>query len=288
MGPSENDERLAIARRWTNAIAAFAVGKDLELCLESPESARIAFRSGHVVLPLPSLEDAVRDAFIEDAYDGSLHLLTLRDRTRTLPRIGHPIVALVFWRDLDRGELESWVRSVADCPRMIEDSSLDGEPDVEHESEMPADPNGSQLELVVRSKQGVTFEHSFDWNSAPVSASPYEGWIKVELIGTHPAHYRKGYARILFVAVLLISYLRDGKRHVVLHVAGGAANIEATNLYKSLGFVEPPAGMFRQPNNNLLVLWSIEAALRKLDWRWFARFGKLRPEAASDAVALRM
>lgn len=292
-----------VAQNWRNAVASYAIGHNLQIQLESPDSARKALSCGHIVPPLASLEETVRDCFLEDSFDGQLHLMTIRDLSRTLPKIGHPIVALVFWRDLDRDEIYSWVEDVDACRRKLleEQAGEDiASADVPSPTPPPLDgskPNddGDQLSLVVRSQSDVKFNSAFDMSSLAemlpdyskkeLVEDPYSGWIKIELVGTHPDHLRRGYARLLVVSVLLIAMVRDGKKSAVLQVAGGYKdNDAATALYLSLGFSIPPKGMFKEPNENVLVLWSIGRGLEGLDWRWFAKFGRLRPITADDST----
>jgi GNAT superfamily N-acetyltransferase len=238
------------------------------------------------------LEDAVRDAFLEDAFDGRLHLLTIRDTSRTLKKIGHPIVALVFWRDLDRNEIHNWARDLEECHRgLLEDGPSP--------SQTPPPLNGTpkddgdQLSLVVHSNNRLELNDSFDMSSLADVLSEETmdlaldpcNWIKIELLGTHPDHLRRGYARLLLVSVLLISLARDGKKSAVLQVAGGYEdNVAAMELYLSLGFARPPKEMFKKPCNNVLVLWSIQRTLEGLDWRWFGKVGRLRPADKVDDV----
>lgn len=77
----------------------------------------------------------------------------------------------------------------------------------------------------------------------------------ITVLGTHPAHLRKGYARQVLKELLRLAIVREMKR-ATLEVR--ASNIAAISLYASLGFEE--AGRrkkyYSDTKEDALILWT--------------------------------
>ena len=97
----------------------------------------------------------------------------------------------------------------------------------------------------------------------------------IELLCTDRAYRGRGIGKLLMVAALAYSAVKDGKTAAVLTLGNGDDNAEAAGLYKKLGFEEMPHEMFStdtslmvQPQH-VLVLWDIKRSLKTLKIRDF-------------------
>jgi hypothetical protein len=52
------------------------------------------------------IEAMMWDAFIDEAYEDKLHLLTMRDNEN-----GNKVIGCIFWRDVPSGEMKEWLNS---------------------------------------------------------------------------------------------------------------------------------------------------------------------------------
>ena len=218
----------------------------------------------------PDICDTLMDAFIEDDFDGKLHLMTLsrlnqNNAAADAADDGHEIIGISFWREVDDGEMRNWF-DIDRVTKMI-DKSIEQSHEHEHEHEHES------LKLVRRS--------SINWiqkalESNYISRNTQEStiqqlthaWVKIELIAIKQSYREHHLGHTLLGCTLAKAHQRCGD-HVILHVAGGASkNIPAAKLYEKFGFVSVPThkdgGVFQKPDRDLFVLGNIGQALEDL------------------------
>ena len=218
----------------------------------------------------PDIAMTLIDAFIEDDFDGKLHLMTLSMLNQNNAAAaggggndGHEIIGISFWREVDDGEMRNWF-DIDRVTKMI-DKSIEQSHEHEHEHE--------SLKLVRRS--------SINWiqkalESNYISRNTKEStiqqlthaWVKIELIAIKQSYREHHLGNTLLGCTLAKAHARCGD-HVILHVAGGASkNIPAAKLYQKFGFVSVPThkdgGVFQKPDRDLFVLGNIGQALEDL------------------------
>eukprot|EP00300_Choanocystis_sp_HF-7_P002039 c11604_g1_i1.p1 GENE.c11604_g1_i1~~c11604_g1_i1.p1 ORF type:complete len:257 (+),score=41.09 c11604_g1_i1:124-894(+) len=180
------------------------------------------------------LEKLIVESFVEDAYDGKLHCLTLREGRGTA-------VGILFWREIERSEMGEWM----------------------------SDSLVHQLQSATRSLEGTDPQQSFDMALGRPTEDVRDHWMKIELLCTHPAFYGRRIGTLLLAAALLHAMVHHSK-HSILHVAGGASNVPATRLYKRFGFESLGSGEqqtgFHDPNRDMFVLRDISGAFRGKNW----------------------
>ncbi|CAE7474984.1 unnamed protein product [Symbiodinium sp. CCMP2456] len=71
-----------------------------------------------------------------------------------------------------------------------------------------------------------------------------DAWILVELLCTDDSFRKRGIGKLLLVAALAYSSVKDGKTAAVLTLGHGEANEPAAELYRKLGFYPMPAELF--------------------------------------------
>ncbi|CAJ1363491.1 unnamed protein product [Effrenium voratum] len=105
--------------------------------------------------------------------------------------------------------------------------------------------------------------------------TPPEAWVLIELLCTGDAFRGRGVGKLLLVAALAYSAVKDGKQAAVLTLGRGDANLAAAELYRKLGFQQMPDELFVEPEDgavggrwvdpkHVLVLWDIRRGLRPL------------------------
>eukprot|EP00928_Gymnodinium_smaydae_P079084 TRINITY_DN63100_c0_g1_i1.p1 TRINITY_DN63100_c0_g1~~TRINITY_DN63100_c0_g1_i1.p1 ORF type:complete len:220 (-),score=28.08 TRINITY_DN63100_c0_g1_i1:9-668(-) len=109
-----------------------------------------------------------------------------------------------------------------------------------------------------------------DASEALVSGKPIsEAFTVIELLCTDRAYRGRGIGKLLLVAALAYSAVKDGKSAAVLTLGSGDDNVEARHLYEKLGFEQMPEDFFKaghlmvQPKH-ILVLWDIKRSLKDL------------------------
>lgn len=216
----------------------------------------------------PDICDTLLDAFIEDDFDGKLHLMTLsrlnQNNAATAADDGHEIIGISFWREVDDGEMRDWF-DIDRVSKMI-DKSIEQSHEHEHES----------LKLVRRSSINWIQKALESTDNNYISRNTQEStiqqlthaWVKIELIAIKQSYREHHLGHTLLGCTLAKAHARCGD-HVILHVAGGASkNIPAAKLYQKFGFVSVPThkdgGVFQKPDRDLFVLGNIGQALEDL------------------------
>ena len=246
------------------------------------------------------IETTLLEAFIEDDYDGQLHLMTLSmtmkksngdndgedddtDKQSTSDNNGEEIIGLSFWREVPAEEMGDWFDFERISNMMITKSttSIDQE---EHDNEFSIQAQ-SRMKLV-RSSSITWIKNALASSSSVMNeadATNYNNsttleksiqqlthsWVKIELIAIKQSHRAHHLGNILLGCTLAKAHTETND-HAILHVAGGGAskNVPAAKLYRRYGFVAIPrhneGGPFTRPDRDLFVLGNIGKALEDL------------------------
>jgi len=242
------------------------------------------------------VERTLFEAFVENDYDGRLHLTTLRQDTD-----GGEICGIVFWREVPDTEMREWINfdalsaSISDLRGLVLE---DGGCEEKGGEEQSSAHSASTVSRHRRSLVPVR-EESLHWlyqatssrhllrrggRSQPATNAPYapaaalsreevidgltHRWIKIELLAVPKAFWGKRYGSLLLAVALYEAHHLNNDR-AILHVAGGYSNVPAVKLYQRFGFVGVPAGdggIFNKPDRDLFVLGNIGASLKSLHW----------------------
>eukprot|EP00434_Breviolum_minutum_P031515 symbB.v1.2.027868.t1/scaffold2894.1/size68075/5 len=101
---------------------------------------------------------------------------------------------------------------------------------------------------------------------------PPNAWVLIELLCTDDKFRGRGVGKLLLVAALAYSAVKDGKTAAVLILGRGDENLAAAELYRRLGFQRMPEELFCGTEDghamvdprHVLVLWNIRQGLRSL------------------------
>eukprot|EP00566_Odontella_aurita_P019158 CAMPEP_0113591284 /NCGR_PEP_ID=MMETSP0015_2-20120614/37181_1 /TAXON_ID=2838 /ORGANISM="Odontella" /LENGTH=309 /DNA_ID=CAMNT_0000497643 /DNA_START=76 /DNA_END=1005 /DNA_ORIENTATION=- /assembly_acc=CAM_ASM_000160 len=218
------------------------------------------------------VEDALFEAFLEDDYDGKLHLTTLDD----IEAGGAPI-GLIFWREVPDDEMEEWLDF-----NMI--STLQGSTQSQRHIGGGKSGDGILSDRRASSVLAVRQE-SVRWLTQSSSRTPMQkktarsldkpvlavddvthAWVKIELLAVRKEYWGRSYGTLLLACALLEAYKLSNNR-AVLHVAGGKSNVPAVRLYSKFGFLPVERGtVFQKPDKDLYVLGNIGRSLEELAW----------------------
>ena len=234
---------------------------------ETPASAQELVSRGQLkaddfIETSPDIESTLMDAFIEDDYEGKLHLMTLSVLSKDSG--GHEIIGLSFWREVPSEEMKEWF-DLNRVAKMIEKSRIEHELDNEFSNHAK-----SRMKLVRSS--------SVSWiqNALATTDTTYQNehalthaWVKIELIAIKQSYRDHHLGNILLGLTLSKAHESNNNDHAILHVAGGGANnVPAAKLYNRFGFVSVPkhdeGGPFTKPDRDLFVLGNIGKALDDL------------------------
>ena len=236
------------------------------------------------------VEQTLFESFIDDDYEGRLHLTTLRQNDD-----GGQVVGIVFWREVPDTEMREWINfdalsaSISDLRGLVIDENGD---DDEHTAEKSGASRSSSRHR--RSLVPVR-EESLHWlyqatssrhllqrgrksraTKTSVEALSREEvidglthrWVKIELLAVQKSFWGHRYGSLLLATALQEAYQQKSNR-AILHVAGGYSNVPANKLYQRFGFVGVRAGdggIFNKPDRDLFVLGNIGTALQSLHW----------------------
>ena len=244
---------------WTTAVRRRLHALDLSLQLETPATVTALYDnqppfSTHTHVSL-QLEQLIRDAYIDDLYDGRMHCATIRDRCSRA-------VGIVYWRDVDEADVKRWIK-----PQHAQDilaAATDNQPSLPS-----TDFSAPALMSIDDALQGDS-----DGVMAALSAfTPYQQltaahWLKVELLVTVPSHAHLHLATLLLSSALLLSASSYAPlpTHSMLHVAGGSHNTAATALYSRMGFHAIPREWVNEPNRDVWLMVDAMRWVRGGDW----------------------
>ena len=237
---------------------------------ETPASAQELLTRGQLdakdfIEVSPDIENTLMEAFIEDDYDGKLHLMTLsmmRDDEV------EEIIGLSFWREVPADEMSDWF-DVERISKMITKSTI------EH------DECDNEISNHAKSRMKLVRSSSIKWIQNALASTDdiktdtklkieelTHSWVKIELVAIKQSYRAHHLGNILLGCTLVKA--QEHNKHAILHVAGGGAskNIPAAKLYGRYGFVSVPrhdeGGPFSKPDKDLFVLGNIGKALDDL------------------------
>jgi len=248
---------------------------------ETPKSAQQLLSQGKLnaldfIETSPEIEGTLMEAFIEDDYEGKLHLITMR-------MANEEIVGISFWREIPSDEMGEWM-DMKRIAKAIADRNLTSSVDHDHDEELSHNTN-KRMQLV-KSESVNWIENALkssnetkDTSSkqTAVTASTLESlthkWIKIELVAIKQSYRAHHLGNLLLGITLDKAHALYHNEHAILHVAGGGAskNIPAAKLYRRYGFVGVPrhdkGGPFVKPDRDLFVLGNIGRVLNTtLPW----------------------
>ena len=248
---------------------------------ESPQSAQHLVSQGKLnaldfIETSPEIEGTLMEAFIEDDYEGKLHLITMR-------MANEEIVGISFWREIPSDEMGEWM-DMKRIAKAIEDRNLTSSVDHDHDEELSHNTN-KRMQLV-KSESVNWIENALkssnetndtSSNHTVATASTLESlthkWIKIELVAIKQSYRAHHLGNLLLGITLEKAHASHHNEHAILHVAGGGAskNIPAAKLYRRYGFVNVPqhekGGPFVKPDRDLFVHGNIGRALNTtLPW----------------------
>lgn len=242
------------------------------------------------------VEQTLFEAFMENDYDGRLHLTTLRQNTAD-----GDVVGIVFWREVPDEEMREWINfdalsaSISDLRGLVvADDSDDNGGNNKNQEKKEGDhgsANGTTNSSRHRRSLVPVREESLHWlyqatssrnllhrggrRSQPTALNREEvieglthRWIKIELLAVRKTYWGNRYGSLLLAIALYEAHHLNNNR-AILHVAGGYSNVPAVKLYQRFGFVGVPAGnggIFNKPDRDLFVLGNIGTALQSLHW----------------------
>jgi ribosomal protein S18 acetylase RimI-like enzyme len=247
---------------------------------ETPKSAQHLVSQGKLnaldfIETSPEIEGTLIEAFIEDDYEGKLHLITMR-------MTNEEIVGISFWREIPSDEMGDWM-DMKRIAKAIEDRNLTSS-SVDHDEELSHNTN-KRMQLV-KSESVSWIENALkstndtkDTSSkhTVATASSLESlthsWVKIELIAIKQSYRAHHLGNMLLGFTLAKAHALHHNDHAILHVAGGGAskNTPAAKLYRRYGFVSVPqhekGGPFVKPDRDLFVLGNIGRVLNTtLPW----------------------
>lgn len=283
---------------WPSLVSSAIVQSHLCKVTENPASAQHmldAAGSGSFAAEGGSLssdvEQTLFESFIDDDYEGRLHLTTLRQNDEA-----GQVVGIVFWREVPDTEMREWINfdalsaSISDLRGLVIDDNGD---DDEH----TAGKSGASRSSTGRHRRSLVpvREESLHWlyqatssrhllqrggksratNTSVEALSREEvidglthRWVKIELLAVQKSFWGHRYGSLLLATALQEAYQQKSNR-AILHVAGGHSNVPAVKLYQRFGFVGVRAGdggIFNKPDRDLFVLGNIGTALQSLYW----------------------
>ena len=244
----------------------------------------------------PDIAMTLIDAFIEDDFDGKLHLMTLSMLNQNNNAAaaaggggndGHEIIGISFWREVDDGEMRDWF-DIDRVAKMI-DKSIEQSHEHEHEHESLKLVRRSSISWIQKALESTDSNQNSNYISRNTQESTIQqlthAWVKIELIAIKQSYREHHLGHTLLGCTLAKAHEIARGDHVILHVAGGASkNIPAAKLYQRFGFVSVPThkdgGVFQKPDRDLFVLGNIGQALKDLSFEEILQTNEKNDHAA--------
>ncbi|EJK71907.1 hypothetical protein THAOC_06610, partial [Thalassiosira oceanica] len=131
---------------WANVIPETLCTHSLEVREETIASARQLLHRGAIdakdfIEQSPDVERTLLESFIEDDFEGKLHLTSLVSKDEE-------VVGISFWREVEANEMEDWL-DLGRVERAIKNRRLLDDTAAEHDDELP--PQARQKLRLVRS-----------------------------------------------------------------------------------------------------------------------------------------
>lgn len=209
------------------------------------------------------IERNLFDAFIDDDYEGQLHLSALHSITQ--PDEDEEPLGIAFWRLVPDDEMIEWIdwqhigkalsnhkgndssNTMCKKKRMVRNNSVESIQKMVNSMHLPSDAVRDE------DKGHVEMSHA---------------WIKLELIAVRKRHCGHHLGSLLLACTLYNAHCKYDQSRVLLHIAGGEENIPALRLYNSFGFLKLRSGTaFHKPDRFLYVLGDIKYSLSHLLWK---------------------
>ena len=282
---------------WPSLVSSAIVQSHLCKVTENPASAQhmldaagsgSCFAAEGGSLSIMDVEQTLFDSFIQDDYEGRLHLTTLRQNDEA-----GQVVGIVFWREVPDTEMREWINfdalsaSISDLRGLVIDDNGDDD-DTAGKSGASRSSRHRQSLVPVREEslhwlyQATSSRHllqrgrkSRATNTTVEALSREEvidglthRWVKIELLAVQKSFWGHRYGSLLLATALQEAYQQKSNR-AILHVACGYSNVPAGKLYQRFGFVGVRAGdggIFNKPDRDLFVLGNIGTALQSLYW----------------------
>mmetsp|Transcript_15417 Transcript_15417/g.29068 ORF Transcript_15417/g.29068 Transcript_15417/m.29068 type:complete len:332 (-) Transcript_15417:140-1135(-) len=255
------------------------------------------------------VEQYLFDAFIDDDYDGLLHLSTLHSYPEYQPDMDNdsmnigPPMGLVFWREVPDEEMKEWfdwnrvrkalANSYNSNSNSRDHSFLEGTDRKEDEDIITSSsisPTKKRKWHFVRQNSVESIQNMIE--SLHLSSSKLKehennaaeqelvhAWIKLELIAVRERYWGRHLGSLLLACALYNAHDQFDQSRVVLHIAGGEENIPAVKLYERFGFLPIRQGtVFHKPDKYMYVLGDIRYALGHTMWKG----KKIEPVAISE------
>jgi GNAT superfamily N-acetyltransferase len=254
----------------------------------------------------PEIEASLLESFVEDDYQGTLHLTTLDNNNDQ----GHP-VGFVFWRQVPEEEMEDWIHWENLQKKLIDEQQQQQQQQDQQEGKSIMEKDHSDLSTPVptqqqtnrrrRMRQSIRLvqDESIRWLEVAASESSQRrasttslqtkksatsannnlvetlthSWVKIELLAVHPDYWNQHLGTLLLACAMYQAY-QKGEDHMILHVAGGQENVPALKLYHRFGFLPVPhdhhqgstGNVFRKPNKDLFLLGHVGKSLQRFCW----------------------
>jgi len=300
LGANENNNNA----KWTNIFPQILQSKRLHCINQTAESAQLLhdtygfFANGKELSH--EVEHLLFEAFIEDYYDGMLHLTTIHnvnlgvivDEESSMGRhnisgIGAPI-GLVFWRKIPDEEMTEWLnfnhlqkylseQQQSLCIDMTQ-LELDDKAKI-HNNDVNRLENGLKLVRqrsihsmkLIPSAASIAKELIKDKKDANngynnLKEQLSHAWIKIELLAVREQYWGQRLGSLLLASALYNAHLHTQTR-AILHVAGGEENVPAVRLYRRFGFLPVARDtLYNKPDRDLYVLGDIGNSLDALAW----------------------
>lgn len=215
------------------------------------------------------VEKYLFDAFIENDYDGKLHLTTIHrlDENIDIPSdviasgnykgagIGD-ITGLVFWREVEDNEMKDWFHwdyiSRLHHARRYSQTDLSSSARAAKALKLT---RTSSIESLTKMTSDSKLEEDLS-----------HAWVKIELVAVRKQFWGHHLGTLLMSCALYHAYLHHNSR-AILHVAGGGVNVPAIKLYEKFGFLGVNMStMFDKPDRDLYILGDIKSSLEELAW----------------------
>jgi predicted GNAT family N-acyltransferase len=236
------------------------------------------------------VEQHLFDAFIDNDYDGMLHLTTLHSYISQVDGdnqldIGPPM-GLVFWREVPDQEMEEWFDWNHVMRALDHKKNLEGhneEEKIVSAAILPSSSTKKRKLHLVRQNSVESIQQmieSLHMSSSSSSSSHLKGklsmvqkemvhaWIKLELIAVRECYWGRHLGSLLLACALYNAHNQFDQSRVILHVAGGEQNVPAVKLYERFGFLAIQQGtVFHKPDKYMYVLGDIRFALCNTSWK---------------------
>jgi len=298
---------------WLTILPSILERRNLQCTEQTVESARAWIEAGllgnftqaneHSPMSL-QIEASLLESFVEDDYDGKLHLMTLDvvvdddcNSGDNNNNGGRRPIGIVFWRQVLKEEMRDWInwenlrkRILGEREQKLqteesrEEEGL-GEASIQQQEEYSKRRRMRHSLRSVRRESVRWLEIATTANVAPpvhtanslvqssrtISVSTLvetltHCWVKLELLAVHPNYWKQHIGTLLLACAMYQAY-QKGDDHMILHVAGGKENIPALRLYDKFGFLPVPQGtVFEKPDKDLYVLGHVGQSLQRLCW----------------------